>query len=333
MRTISALAQNPNAVFGLLVAQELGRSTEQLAERAGVTSSALDELLARARAGELRRVGSANGEGVTLSVPAPSPSIPERKPAPAVIAARDESPSMTTAANTGPGSKPQLGWVNVDLIDVDKTYQRDADLRSVARIVADFRWDHFGAVVLAPKDGGRFNCTDGQHRVLAAREHPDVTEVPALITSLDGAASEASNFLTINRSRRAVSTIEIYWAGVASEDPDTLRVRDAVAAAGCEVVRSQAAYKPGMTGAVGAISRCLQNYGDAATIRALKVLRQAWPSDAKALRGSLITALARIYKANDVVNDERMIKVLARTITELFNKGLSTNTIYFGESR
>lgn len=257
------------------------------------------------------------------------------------------------------GQRPRLDWVDVALIDVDHNYQREVDGRSVQRILSGFRWDHFGAVVLAPQADGRFIVTDGQHRVKAAKLHPDITHVPALITSLDSTAAEAENFLIINRNRKAVSSIEIFWAGVASGDPATLRVRDCLARAGCEVVASQAAYKVGHTSAVGAIGRALDRYGDRATTAALKIIQSAWPRDNKALRGSLILAIARLVRTNDKLDEERLGRVLApksfaeltaaaeafrrlsggsadtvlaRTIAEIYNRGLSTNIIYFGEA-
>ena len=77
------------------------------------------------------------------------------------------------------GAAPRLEWVDVDLIDVDHNYQRDVDGRQVAKILRRFRWDHFGAVVLAPKPNGRFAVTDGQHRCKAAKLHPHVDKVLA----------------------------------------------------------------------------------------------------------------------------------------------------------
>lgn len=356
------LAANPNGVFGILLALELGKQLDAMAERAGITVDALSVIVRQARDGELRRVGSSKGDAAAVTVPSPRPaSIPDRKPEPLALPApaREEKPKMTEVMPVGLGARPDLAWVDVTLIDVDKTYQRDADRKSVQKILGDFRWDHFGAVVLARKADGRFNCTDGQHRVIAAREHPDVTEVPALITALDGTAAEADNFLTINRARRAVSTIDIYWAGLAAGDETTLRVRDVMAAADCQACRAAGDHKPGHTMAVSSVNRAIERYGDAAAIAGLKTIRATWPNDSKALRGTLIVALARIHRASERVDDERMSRVLraktyaeltahaeafrklsggapdtviARTIAELYNKGLSTNFIYFGEA-
>ncbi len=262
-----------------------------------------------------------------------------------------------TKINPEIGARPELRWVDVTLIDVDHNYQRDVDGRAVERILADFRWDHFGAVVLAAKPDGRFAVTDGQHRVKAAQLHPNIGEVPALVTSLSGTEAEAQNFLVINRRRKTVTTVETFWAGVTAGDPKCLRVHAVLKAAGCDVVAGAGEYKPGHTNAVTAVTRALERYGDKAVIAALKAIRAAWPSDAQALRGTLITALARLFKGNKDIDAARLVRVLqpksyadmtaaaeafrklsggdaptaiSKTVAELYNKHLSTGHIYFG---
>lgn len=255
------------------------------------------------------------------------------------------------------GPAPRLEWVDVALIDVDHNYQREADGKRVKQILAAFRWDHFGAVVLAPAKNGRFRVTDGQHRVAAAHLHPAIDKVPALVISGSGMEAEAQNFLVINRARKAVSTVETYWAGLAAGDPHFERIRDVLSKADCEVVAGAGAYKPGHTNAISALDRAIKNYGEAATVAALKALRRAYPNDAKALRGTLITAIARLNRNNDKLDQDRLARVLsglsfaamtahaesfrklsggsaetalAKTISESYNKGLSSNAIYFG---
>lgn len=262
-----------------------------------------------------------------------------------------------TDINLAVGERPELTWVDVSLIDVDHNYQRDADGKRVERILRLFRWDHFGAVVLAKKPDGRYAVTDGQHRCKAAQLHPHITEVPALVTSLEGAVQEANNFLIINRERKAVTPVETFWAGIAAGDAEARHIREVLQQADCDVVAANGEYRPGQTNAVSAIGRCLARYGDAATVQALKAVRQAWPKDAKALRGTLITALARLYRNNAEIETPRLVRVmtaktpaelsgfaegfrklsggsaetaLSKAITELYNKGLSVNIIHFG---
>jgi len=255
------------------------------------------------------------------------------------------------------GDKPTFDWVDVDKIDVDSNYQRELDARKVERMLREFHWDHFGAVTLAAQGGGRFTVTDGQHRVKTAQLHPRISKVPAMIISRSGAQAEAENFLVINRDRKTVNAVERYWAGLASGDVMAARVRAILQSAGCDVAPDQGTYKPHLTNSVTALTRCVERYGDKATRLALEAVRKAWPREDKALRGTLITALARIIETNAKIDTDRLISVLrpksfaemtahaeairklsggsgdtnlARTVTDLYNRGLSVNSIYFG---
>lgn len=114
-----------------------------------------------------------------------------------------------------PGDPPVLDWIDVSLIDIDPAYQRGLDEARVQRILDWFTWDAFGAIVIAPADEGRYHCTDGQHRLAAARLHPAVSVVPAIIISAQGTQAEAENFIAINRERKNISALDRYWAELA----------------------------------------------------------------------------------------------------------------------
>jgi hypothetical protein len=123
-------------------------------------------------------------------------------------------------------------------------------------------------------------------------------------------------------------------------------------------VPEQGHYKPNLTNSISALDRCLSRYGFGATRRSLLVIRAAWPDDAHGLRGTLITAIARIIRTNEkTVEDPAIVAAirnqslarltahaegfrklsggtaetaLAKTIAELYNKGRRSNQIYFG---
>ena len=257
------------------------------------------------------------------------------------------------------GKLPALDWVDVNLIDVDHNYQREIRQRLVTKILNGFRWDHFGAVVLAPQENGRFHVTDGQHRVKAAKLHPAVERVPALITSGTGMVSEAENFLTINRDRQTVTPIERYWAGLTAGNPECELTAKILAAAGCDIVPEAGAPAINHTSAVSALQRAIRRYGDNAVRDALIAIRETWPGDEHALRGTLISAVSRIHRANGHLDKDRLRgcmrlqnfaeltahaegfrklsggsaeTALAKTLTELYNRGLSKNIIYFAVS-
>jgi len=259
------------------------------------------------------------------------------------------------------GETPALEWVDVDLIDVDGNYQREVKAHLVDKILRRFSWAKFGAVVLSRKEGGRYSVVEGQHRWKAACLHPDIKAVPAVVVSHADLAGEAASFLAINRDRMAVTSVEQYWAGLTAGDETATAISKVLQSAGCDVVPAPGHYRPNLTNSITALDRCLKRYGHGATRRALLVIRTAWPDDAKSLRGTLITALARIVRANDktlsdpdlvaAIRPQSLAKLTAhaeafrklsggsaetaitKAIVELYNKGKRVNVIFIGESR
>jgi hypothetical protein len=258
-----------------------------------------------------------------------------------------------------PGKPPVLAMVPISAIYVDHNYQRELKDKHVAKILGGFSWAKFGALVLAVQKDGRFSVVEGQHRLEAARLHPQVHEVPAVIVEMVDMAGESQCFLAINRDRIAVTSIEQYWAGLTAGDADCATIARVLNAAGCDIVPEAGASAPHLTNAVGAMGRAIKRSGEEAVRRALLILRAAWPKDAKALRGTLISAVSRLVRLNKSVNDSDLAavlsaqsfaqmtahaeafrklsggsaeKALGRTICELFNRGRRTNILYFGDS-
>lgn len=261
---------------------------------------------------------------------------------------------MTQKYNTELGQEPELQWVPIDAINVDHNYQRDIKPRRVGQIVREFEWSQFQPVMLARQPDGSFNVFDGQHRVEAARRHPMVDQVPAAIVDLDGTRAEAGAFIGVNNNRTSVTSIEKYHAGIEAGDPDMMAVCAVLEDAGCEVVQAQGLHAPNRTHAVTAVTRSIKHNGEDATSAACSAIRQAWPDDKHALKGIVITALSRIYADNSDIEQDRIVEVLAesgrdglaanaeamrkisggdaarsiaRTICELYNRGLRKNTI------
>jgi len=174
-----------------------------------------------------------------------------------------------------PGEVPVLDWVDKHLIDVDPTYQRELDEARVQRMVEWFDWRSFGALVLTRAEGGRFNTPDGQHRLAAALRHPKVTVVPAVIVEAEGTAAEAEVFVGINKDRRNVTALQLFWAQIAAGDHDAGRVVDIAKRAGAAVCRypaSKGEYSASDTIAVGIIDALIKKWGDRRTIGIIEQL-------------------------------------------------------------
>jgi hypothetical protein len=256
------------------------------------------------------------------------------------------------------GVKPELRWVPKNSIFVDHNYQREIKPHIVRRILRNFDWKKFGVLLLVEHADGRYACFDGQHRWAAATAHPGIEDVPGAIVQADSIEQEAEAFLGVNRDRSAVSVVERYWAGLTAGDAAMLRIRNVLAKAECAVVATPgAAPDSSQTNAVAAVGRSIERYGDKSTTHALMTLKAAWPKDHSALSGTLIVALARLYRNNGNIQPERMVEMLkqkqrhqltadaenmrkisggaaetalAKTLVEIYNKGLSKNMISYG---
>lgn len=254
------------------------------------------------------------------------------------------------------GQKPELMWVPVDKIVTDNNYQRDIKPTRVRQILREFNWTKFQPVMLAEQEDGSYAVFDGQHRVAAARAHPQISEVPAAVVRLESKRDEAGAFIGVNINRTAVTSVERYYAGLEAGDKDMLQLSSVLEKAGCEIVPyNGAALKSNRTNSVTTVHRAIGTHGEAPVIQACKTLSSAWPRDNGALQGVFIRALAALYRRNaNVISQDRMLKVLSplerktlgtdaetikklsggdaatalsRAICEIYNRGLSKNQI------
>lgn len=261
--------------------------------------------------------------------------------------------------NLDVGEPPELAMVALDEIRVDQTYQRPLKPKRVAQILRDFNWKQFGTLMLVRQADGSYTVYDGQHRYEAAKQHPNIHLVPSSIVEIEHAYEEATHFLMVNINRSAITTVEKYWAGIEAGDQAMMQICAVLEEAGCEVVPAGTkSPAPGRTSSISAIERALKSYGDEAVTAACRTLRLAWPKDNSALSGSAIQALARLYRNNRAtIVEERMIQklhgkdrkilvadaealrkmgggdavlALSKALVEIYNKGLSQNTIQLG---
>lgn len=201
-----------------------------------------------------------------------------------------------------PGEPPVLDWIDKNLIDIDPDYQRGLDEGRVIKMTWQFDWSSFGAIVVAPAgEGGRFNCTDGQHRLAAAKAHPSVSVVPAVIIPVSGKVGEAANFIAINRDRRNITALDRYWAELAAEEPDAQTIKQVCDRAGVSIQRyPSAVYQFGQTVAVSAIRAVVENRG---AMRAREILQVVAKAELAPIRGEHIRA-AEILMMDDEFQDQ-----------------------------
>jgi len=171
-----------------------------------------------------------------------------------------------------PGEVPVLDWIDKSLVDADPLYQRPLDQNRVDGILNAFSWRSFGAIVIVPQPDGRYHATDGQHRLEAAKRHPKVTFVPAVIVNAEDVPAEASIFVEINKNRKNVSPLELFFAQLAAGDDSALAVQQACQAAGVRVPKHPGNFKPNDCVAVNALANLVGQVGQSRAVDFLGVL-------------------------------------------------------------
>ncbi len=175
-----------------------------------------------------------------------------------------------------PGELPALDWIETGKIEADPLYQRPLDVSRVDTIRASFSWRSFGALVVVPQADGKFHVSDGQHRLEAAKRHPSITHVPAVIVKADDVQSEAAIFVDINKNRKNVSALELFFAGLAAEDEDALTVHQVCQRAGVRIPKHPSAgYKPADCIAIAAIQAIIGRRGAMRARQVMEVLAKA----------------------------------------------------------
>ncbi|GEM_PF-899157 len=290
-----------------------GLSYDEAATELGAPIGTIKSAVFRARA-FLNHSGGAGPSAVVPFRPPPQP----RPQAVTSAAGPRRTPKMTEDGLRDPGEPPVLDWLDKTLIDVDPAYQRELDEARVLRMLEWFEWKAFGAIVVAKAEDGRYHVTDGQHRLEAAKRHPAIDVVPAVIIEAEGTSGEAENFVAINKDRRNVTPLQLYWAELAAGDPEAQTVAQVCERAGVTIVRYPGpGYRVGDTVAISAIRRLVDARG---AMRAREVLEIVAKAALAPIRGEFIRA-AEIIRFDaefaDQVDDDALSDSLSGSDEEI----------------
>jgi len=210
------------------------------------------------------------------------------------------------------GPQPEVAWIPIKDLFIDESYQRlitEQGITSVYRMVAEFDWKKFGAVVLA-KVGDKYAIIDGQHRTYAAALR-GFESIPATIVEATK-EEQAAAFAAINTKVVKVNDLAVHRAAVAAGDKTALAIDHTCAQAGVSICRYKCPenkLKPGETLALGTIRNCIRRYGEATVVMALRLIQHRHSRDVSMLRAPLIQALAAVVSKLD---QERPAALLSR---------------------
>lgn len=218
---------------------------------------------------------------------------------------------LNAADAPGPGPRPELAWLPVDRLDVDEAYQRTIDRpasqRHIARIAANFRWAKFQVVIVMAKEGGRWEIIDGQHRVAAARAVGQPL-VPAVVVGVTSTDQAAEIFASANRDRLGLSPQALFKGELLAGRPEAVELKRLADAAGLELLGYAMAIKqvpPGKTAAIPSLRRALKTQGAANLGSAIAVLMACWGRERGVLHGAFFEAAARFLNENGSAEELR----------------------------
>ncbi|KKK63627.1 hypothetical protein LCGC14_2992370, partial [marine sediment metagenome] len=195
---------------------------------------------------------------------------------------------------------------------VDRSYQREASHRHAQKILKDFRWVFFQAITVTPLEGGKYAVEDGQHRVIAARNHSTITRVPCCVVAAATVAEQARGFVVMNETHRRITPAEMYWAALTAEDPEYLRIAEMLKRVGVDVhIRSGGVTPPCTTLAINTIRKILRRHDGKHLELALTAMVKAWPAAPNAFTASIIEASELLLRTNADINVDKLFLALS----------------------
>jgi hypothetical protein len=240
------------------------------------------------------------------------------------------------------GERPQLAWVDIDELFIEKSYQRSAERRTSQRAIAkmgrEFSWALFQPITIAPRRGKKgYNVVDGQHRLLGAIAHGGVDELPCWIIAADCVQDEAGHFIGLNKNRVRMHTVDMYHASLAADAIDETDISRVIAKAGvtiCKTPMRTEDMPPGETMAIGSIRTGLNRHGEDPVVAALKTLKKAYAGMKGMLRSQIITAMIGLYAANaeKKIDEKRLIQALNDNPPDTLEEMARANKKLFGNS-
>lgn len=218
------------------------------------------------------------------------------------------------------GSLPVLQYLSPAQLQVDATYQRSIEngqsRNLIAKIAREWNWDLCQVLVVSRRGDQGLFVVDGQHRLEAARMRPDIGQLPCVVATYRSAQEEAAIFAKLNRQRTPLKALDIFKAAVAGKDQEACRLMSLIHQAGLTLATStnNVDQKPGAISNIGGIREAQRAYGDKATVKALRVLRQAFEGQVLRYAGTIFGGIAGTVgdaaKAGTGLSETLLIAVL-----------------------
>lgn len=220
------------------------------------------------------------------------------------------------------GARPRVVWLDLALLTVDKSYQREIGKHGAAhvnRILLAFNWNCYQPIVVSERDDGTYAVIDGQHRLEAAKRHPLIDSLPCYIIDAADAAKQAAIFVAVNSRRIALTSLQQFHAAVAARQPEAMVAAGLCADAGVTILKSPPSYDipPRSIISPFTLLKMVRQVGRPAVATAIKILAETHPATLNAFRSPTIAALCRVI-ADPKIDGAKVRTVLAATDLDRF---------------
>lgn len=254
------------------------------------------------------------------------------------------------------GSPPSIEWIAVDRLAVDETYQRScanpASEQLIGRIALGWDWRLFQPLACARRGDGSIVVIDGQHRLLGARRRGDIPHLPCVVGAFESIADEATAFAAMNRQRKAMGKIDLYYAQAAAGEASVVEALAIMAEVGLRLTRQNNPdkWKPGEIQCIGGVVWTIKRFGPGTTRRALKAIADAYPgqkligigtllrpvallstSDAAAAKLSIVLGRVAGHRWADIVRAREPGETAEAAVTRQINALLTGQTQSLGQ--
>ena len=157
-------------------------------------------------------------------------------------------------------SKPKIKWINKEQLRVPMdTYQRTRRNKSLMRQMKE-NWSTLraGAITVVERGDGDYDVIDGGTRTIVAQGlNGQVPKLCCLVSEKCDTRKAASEFVALNKDRRAVSAIDIHRASVTAKDKFALLVNSIVTDSGYKVEMFNSDFQ---FAAIGALNSLVQRH-------------------------------------------------------------------------
>lgn len=255
------------------------------------------------------------GDSVALAPKKPATATPMPTTKQKEIAATVATPPKPAKHSTDLGVRPRVVWLDLSLLTIDKTYQREISKQGAAhvnRILLSFNWNHYQPIVVSERDDGTYAVIDGQHRLEAAKRHPLIDSLPCYIIDAADAAKQAAIFVAVNSRRIALTSLQQFHAAVAARQPEAMSAAALCSDAGVTILKSPPSYDipPRSIISPFTLLKMVRQVGRPAVATAIKVLAETHPTTLNAFRSPTIAALCRVV-ADPKIDVAKIRAVLA----------------------